>query len=122
MNKSLTIAAAATMLACGSISLNAQTMIQKNEIKLQSDLMTPEALWAMGRIGGAQASPDGKKIVYQVGYYSIQENKGHQMLFVSDANGRNKISLTKDAESETDAAWIDSGRKIAFLRGTCGDR
>ncbi|WP_028909848.1 alpha/beta hydrolase family protein [Prevotella sp. AGR2160] len=117
MNKSLTIAAAATMLACGSISLNAQTMIQKNEIKLQSDLMTPEALWAMGRIGGAQASPDGKKIVYQVGYYSIQENKGHQMLFVSDANGRNKISLTKDAESETDAAWIDGGRKIAFLRG-----
>ena len=24
--------------------------IQKNNIKLQSDLMTPEALWAMGRI------------------------------------------------------------------------
>ena len=30
--------------------------------------MTPEALWAMGRIGGAEASPNGQ-VVYQVGYY-----------------------------------------------------
>ena len=44
-------------------SINAQTMIQKNNIKLQSDRMTPEALWAMGRIGGYAASPDGKHIV-----------------------------------------------------------
>ena len=48
---------------------NAQDMIQKNNITLKSDLMTPEALWAMGRIGGAQASPDGSQVVYQVSYY-----------------------------------------------------
>ena len=60
--------------------------IQKNNITLQSDLMTPEALWAMGRISGVSASPDGRKIVYQVGYYSVKENKGHQILYVSDAD------------------------------------
>lgn len=32
---------------------NAQTMIGPNNMKLQSDLMTPEVLWGMGRIGGA---------------------------------------------------------------------
>ena len=48
---------------------HSQTMIGKNNITLQSDRMTPEALWAMGRVGGAQASPDGRKIVYRVGYY-----------------------------------------------------
>ena len=90
-------------------------MIGKNEIKLKSDLMTPEALWAMGRIGGAQASPDGKLVVYRVAYYSVQENKGHHMLFVSNADGTNKRQLTTTADNETDAVWIENGRRIAFL-------
>ena len=49
--------------------------IGKQNIKLSSKLMTPEALWAMGRIGAAEASADGKQIVYQVGYYSVKANK-----------------------------------------------
>nr|WP_294075630.1 S9 family peptidase [Prevotella sp. UBA4952] len=112
MNKTILLAAA-ILMACGS--LNAQTMIGKNEIRLSSDLMTPEALWAMGRIGTVQASPDGEKVVYQVGYYSVKENKGHQMLFVMDADGLNKKQLTEDRADETDGAWLDN-RKIAFLR------
>lgn len=113
MNKVIALTATA-LLACSS--LNAQTMIEKNDIKLTSDLMTPEALWAMGRIGGTAISPDGKKIVYQVGYYSVQENKGHQILFIMDSDGKNKKQLTQDAKSESDAAWIEGGKKIAFLR------
>ena len=34
--------------------------IGKQDIKLSSNLMTPEALWAMGRVGAAEASADGK--------------------------------------------------------------
>ena len=45
--------------------------IGKQNIKLSGNLMTPEALWAMGRIGSAEASADGKQIVYQIGYYSV---------------------------------------------------
>ena len=92
-------------------------MISKNDIKLASDRMTPEALWAMGRIGGAQASPDGKQVVYQVGYYSVKENKSHQILYVMDADGKNKRQLTTSAKSETDATWIENGQKIAYLFG-----
>ena len=92
-------------------------MIGKNDIKLASDRMTPEALWAMGRIGGAQASPDGKQVVYQVGYYSVKENKSHQILYVMDADGKNKRQLTTSAKSETDATWIENGQKIAYLFG-----
>ena len=115
MIKAMILAAAA--LTMGGTAANAQTMIEKSNIKVESHLMTPEALWAMGRIGGAQASPDGKKIVYQVGYYSVKENKSHQMLFVMDADGKNQKALTTDAKSESDAAWIEGGQKIAFLRG-----
>jgi dipeptidyl aminopeptidase/acylaminoacyl peptidase len=112
MNKTIALTAAVLM---GCSSLNAQTMIEKNNIQLSSDLMTPEALWAMGRIGATQASPNGKKIVYQVGYYSIKENKGHQMLFVMNADGKQKTQLTHDAANESDAAWLND-EEIAFLR------
>ena len=113
MNNLITLAAAA-ILTCSTVQ--AQTMIGKSNIKLERDLMTPEALWAMGRIGGVTTSPDGKKIAYQVGYYSVKENKGHQILYVSDSNGKNKIQLTQDAKSESDVAWIENGKSLAFLR------
>lgn len=113
MNKGIVLAAAA--LLAGSMPSDAQTMIGKSNIQLQSDCMTPEALWAMGRIGGCAASPDGKKIAYQVGYYSVKENKGHQMLYVMDADGKNQRQLTQTAKSETDVAWIDGGKRLAFL-------
>ncbi len=99
------------------VHMNAQDMIGKNNIKLTSDRMTPEALWAMGRIGGAQVSPDGKQIVYQVGYYSVKENKGHQVLCIMNADGTGKRQLTTSAKNETDAAWIEGGKRIAFLTG-----
>ena len=114
MIKAMILTAAA--LTTGATTVDAQTMIQKNEIKVENHLMTPEALWAMGRIGAAEASPNGKQVVYQVGYYSVKENKGHQMLFVMDANGKNQKTLTTDAKSESDATWIAGGQKIAFLR------
>ena len=114
MIKAMILAAAA--LTMSTTTVDAQTMIQKNEIKVENHLMTPEALWAMGRIGGAEASPNGKQIVYQVGYYSVKENKGHQMLFVMDANGKNQKALTTDAKSESDATWMNGGQKIAFIR------
>ena len=113
MKKSIVAATLAFLAAVPPT--HSQTMIGKNNITLQSDRMTPEALWAMGRVGGAQASPDGRKIVYRVGYYSVAENKGHQVLYVSNADGTGKRQLTTTADNETDAAWIEGGRRIAFL-------
>ena len=68
MIKAMILAAAA--LTMSATAADAQTMIEKNNIKVENHLMTPEALWAMGRIGAAEASPNGKQVVYQVGYYS----------------------------------------------------
>ena len=96
---------------------NAQAMIGPNNLNLQSDLMTPEALWGMGRIGASSASPDGKQIVYQVSYYSVEQNKSHTMLFVQNINGKNRVQLTQDTKNESDAVWIEGGQKVAFLRG-----
>ena len=101
-------------MTCGGIQ--AQTMIDKSNIKLESDLMTPEALWAMGRIGGAEASPDGKTIVYQVGYYSVKENKSRQVIYTISRDGKTQQKLTPAGKSQSDATWIANGKRIAFLQ------
>lgn len=117
--KKTTLLLATVALIFGGSFANAQNTVkdQNATFKVGSDLMTPEALWAMGRIGGATASPDGKQVVYQVGYYSVKQNKSQQMLFVMDADGKNKRQLTTGQQSETDGAWIDQGRRIVFLTG-----
>ena len=89
--------------------------IGKQNIKLTSNLMTPEALWAMGRIGGCEASADGKQIVYQVGYYSVKANKSQQKIAIINADGAGNTTLTTGSKSETDPTWYQG--KIAFLSG-----
>ncbi len=79
--------------------------------------MTPETLWAMGRVASAAASPDGKRIVYQVGYYSVEQNKGRQVICVIGKDGKNARQLTTGNSSETDPAWILNGTRIAFITG-----
>ena len=115
MNRMATIATAAMLALSGSAVAQDNAPIGKSDITLSSDLMTPEALWAMGRIASAEASPDGKSIVYQVGYYSVKENKSHQVVCVIGQNGKGNRQLTTGTASETDPSWIEGGRRIAFL-------
>ena len=89
--------------------------IGKQNIKLNSNLMTPEALWAMGRIGSCEASADGKQIVYQVGYYSVKANKSQQKIVIINADGSGNTTLTTGTKSETDPTWYQGN--IAFLSG-----
>ena len=115
MNKTLSLAVATVMGCAGA---NAQTMIEKTTDLTgltTNDRMTPETLWAMGRIGGAAASPDGKTVVYQVAYYSVKENKSHQVLYTQTTDGKRQTKLTTTAKSEYEPAWIEGGQRIAFL-------
>ena len=117
MKKVTTIVAAVLLLtACGTQNESDKVNIQKQTIQLENDQMTPEALWAMSRIGSYQASPDGKHIAFQMGYYSVEENKSHQVLWMMNADGSEQKQLTEDADNETDAQWLDN-ETIAFLKG-----
>ncbi len=114
MNKSISLAIAATLAMNSGVVSAQEVNIGKSKMTLKSDIMTPEVLWEMGRVGSATASPDGSKIVYQVGYYSVKENRGHQVLYIMDANGKNVRQLTTSAKSETSATWLDNNT-IAYL-------
>ena len=105
----------AMLASCGTTEKETAVNIEKQTIALETDQMTPEALWAMSRISAYAASPDGQKIVYQLGYYSVEQNKSHQVLWVMNADGSEPRQLTTDAQNETDPAWLDT-ETIAFLR------
>ena len=53
-------------------------IIGKHDLKLESDILTPEVLWSFGRVSGVEVSPDGSKILYGTSYYSVPENKGNR--------------------------------------------
>ena len=116
MKKILTIVVAALLAVPGHIIAQESSVIGKSNIKLNSRMMTPEALWAMGRIGGMEASADGSRIVYQVGYYSVKQNKSHQVICIMDADGKNQRQLTTSSKSETNPTWFDA-EHIAYISG-----
>lgn len=82
----------------------------------QSERMTPEVLWAMGRVGSVKPSPDLKKIVYNVSYYSVEQNKSHSVLYVMDLASCQSRMLTTTTESESDAVFVDGGKSILYIR------
>ena len=97
-----------------------ETLIGRSDLKIFDGRLTPEALWAFGRIGGASVSPDGGKILYSVAYYSVAENKSNRELFVMNADGSDNRQLTRTSVSENNAVWIQGGSKIAFLSSEGG--
>ena len=131
MNKTLSTMIMATSVLLGACSqpevkeTNAEAapatpVIGRSDMKIPEGRMTPEALWAMGRIAGANVSPDGNKIVYSVGYYSVPENKSNREIFVMNADGSDNRQITKTPFSENEAKWIKNGAKIAFLSSESG--
>lgn len=114
----------ATAFAMASPAATAQNnddnFIGKQQPALKSDRMTPEALWAMGRIGGFNVSPDGKSAVYAVTYYSVKQNKSHSVLYSLDLNTKQSTQLTTSKKSEAAATYINGGKQIVFLSSESG--
>lgn len=88
---------------------------RQEKVELKDGRMTPESLWAMGRIGGYSVSPDNKRLVYNVSYFSVPQNKSHTVAYISNTDGSGKTLLTKTKASESDVVFIKKGTKIAFL-------
>lgn len=88
-------------------------------MKFESDIFTPEALWAMGRIGSAVQSPQGHTL-YNVSYYNVEQNKSRSVLYILRHGAKEPTLLTQDSKSERGAVFFDGGRQIAFLCSESG--
>ena len=125
MKKIIAIMTMATLMACNCNERKSgdnqpdnspATIIGKPDVKIENGQMTPEVLWAFGRLGNVCVSPDGQRIAYTVTYYSIPENKSNSEIYVMDADGGNKKQLTQTVAREGSLTWLPSGKAIAFLR------
>ncbi len=99
----------------------AMIMAIPSSSKGQPQPMTPETLWAFGRIGDVRLSPDGTNVLFGVTQYDVTENKGVRDIFVLPAAGGEPVNITKSEVSESSAVWRPDGMRIGFLKAVDGD-
>jgi len=96
------------------------SLIGKKEMKLTSNIMTPEVLWSLGRVSEPVVSPDKLTILYGVTYYDIPQNKGNRELYTIGVDGKNLKQITQTKSGEYSATWTPNGKKIAFMSAESG--
>ena len=115
----MAIALTAAVSACDTKKEDAP-LIEKQVPVIENGRMTPEILWAFGRVGNVEVSPDETKILYSVSYYSVEQNKSNSELFVMNTDGSGKKQITKTANKEIAAKWMSDSKHIAFLSNESG--
>lgn len=110
----MTVAMMATT-SCSSDKEDANIIDRPTDVKIENRQYSIDVLEALGRVSGPAVSPDGKKVLYNVSYESVEQNKSNNDLYVKNIDGTDSVRLTKTAKSEGGAAWIENGEKIAFL-------
>lgn len=117
---SMIMAFGALLSGCNDSQKNDSAIIGKHDITVENGKMAPEVLWAFGRIGNVEVSPDNSRILYTVSYYSVEENKGNSEIFVMNIDGSDKKQLTKSSFRENSAKWMNDSKTIAFLSNESG--
>lgn len=121
LNKIKPIVMTATaMMMAASASAAEPALIDKPDFTPVNGQYDINALEALGRVSAPVVSPDGKKILYGVSYESVEQNKSNLDLYVMDIDGKNLTRITATPENESGYAWIDGGRKIAFMNPVDG--
>ena len=112
--------AATTVATVSCESSEKTTFIGKQQVEVKDGRLTPEVLWAMGRIGSFNVAPQGDQAVYSVSYYSVKENASHTMLYRMNMDSKESVALTNSAASEVGGVYLNGGQRIAFLSAASG--
>lgn len=118
MHKALIMSATALMLnaMAPTATLAEETdIIDRPDFKCATGIFDIDALEALGRVSEPRVSPDGKRVLFGVSYESVPQNKSNRDLYVMNIDGTGVTRITKTAQSENSAVWIDNGTRIAFV-------
>lgn len=112
----ISILAMTILSACFKSEKSAnKTSFNNRNIKVNSDIMTPEVLWSFGQLGNVAVSPDGKMVAYTVSYANIEENRSYSDVYIIPVKGGSPIQITKTNYNESQVGWRPDGKKISFL-------
>ena len=88
--------------------------ITKPQITIEGGRLTPEALWAMGRINSVIPNADASLFAYTVSYYSVEENRSTSWIRVAREEDGKLVTINEFVGYEP--AWLPSG-ELAYLKG-----
>ncbi len=111
------MAAWAVLASCGEDMKEQPGYIGPSDPEIAGGVMSPEVLLSFGRLSDPQLSPDGKTVLYGVSYTSIEENRSVRNLFTIPSGGGEKVQLTFEGKSVSNARWSADGKEIFFLQG-----
>ena len=89
-------------------------IIDKPDYKSETGVFDIEALEALGRVSAVQVSPATKKVLFNISYESVEQNRSNADLYVMNPDGSDLQRITRTAGSESNFVWINEGRQIAF--------
>jgi len=87
-----------------------------SETNAQNQVLTPELLWKIGRVGLECVSPDGQLAVYGVARYDMPTNKSSRALYLVNIQSGDTRLLTDPEKTSSDAEFHPDGKKLGFLR------
>ena len=101
--------------------------ITKPQITIEGGRLTPEGLWAMGRIGSVKSDIETGLLAYTVSYYSVEENRSTTWIRICDPYGEPTPapSLEGGEQGMTvvdefvgyEPAWFGNSGCLAYLKG-----
>ena len=77
------------------------------------DLMTPETLWQMGRMGSVSISTNGNDFLYSLTHYNKKENNSRTFIWNGDLSSGHSRRLWRGSS----ATFIGNGDRVAYLSG-----
>ncbi|QCD38132.1 MULTISPECIES: alpha/beta hydrolase family protein [Duncaniella] len=107
-------ATALTLTACAGAGEKEADIIDKPDYKSETGVFDIEALEALGRVSAVQVSPATKKVLFNISYESVEQNRSNADLYVMNPDGSDLQRITRTAGSESNFVWINEGRQIAF--------
>ena len=99
--------------SCQTKEETTKTPITKPAITIEGGRLTPEALWAMGRINSVLPNETNGTIAYTVSYYSVEENRSTSWIRL--AQEKDNQLITKQEWVGYEPAWWENS--LAYLNG-----
>lgn len=105
--------------ACSTKEDATKAPITKPEITIEGGRLTPEALWAMGRINSVLPNEQTNQIAYTVSYYSVEENRSTSWIRVAHEQDNQLVTINEWVGYEP--AWWGNQIAYQFFIEPCGE-
>ena len=114
-------------VSCTEKASEGKAPITKPQITIEGGRLTPEGLWAMGRIGSVKSDIETGLLAYTVSYYSVEENRSTTWIrIVNPFAVESQKSKERPADSKpevidefvgSEPAWFGNSGCLAYLKG-----